>query len=186
MARVSSGMRSNHFVLGAFLLVLPLQAARTQDAPLRVHVDLGAGAFGSRAPYRAGLAATARMGVALRVNSSLALALDGHLLGSATNADAYGSVSRPVPNTVGVSLSVVPALGHRRRFALDVGGGVYSVAARANAPGGRTAGFHVGTSATVAQWDHLALRAGLRALLLTGVHGTSILCVPATIGLSSR
>ncbi|MCC6929444.1 MAG: hypothetical protein IT359_10680 [Gemmatimonadaceae bacterium] len=124
--------------------------------------------------------------MALRLTSSLALAVDGHLLGSATSADDYGIVSRPVPNTAGVSASLVPMWGHRHRVALDVGGGVYSVAARPIAPGGRTAGFHVGTSVRLGPWDHLAFTLGVRALLLTDVRGARLLCVPATVGLMSR
>ncbi len=179
-------MRLHHMLCSVGLLALPLLPASAQDAPVRIHADVGVGAIRAQEPYRTGPVAAARVGVGFRLSPSLALAVDGHLLGSGTSADAYGAVSRPLPNTIGVSASLVPMFGPQHRVALDVGGGVYSVAARPIAPGGRTFGVHVGSSAMLGQWAHLAATLGIRALLLTDVHGARILTVPLSVGVTSR
>ena len=179
-------MRMHQLSFTVMLLAMPLRSLSAQRAPPSVRSEVGVGLYSAQDPYESGLAALARLGVGLQLTSSSTLALEGHLLGSATSADFYGVSSRPLPNTIGVSASIVSALGSKRHFNVDVGAGVYHVASRANAPGGRGSGFHLGATAILMQRAHLALTIGARALLLPSVSGSRILCVPASLGIVAR
>ena len=179
-------MRMRRCLITVMLLGLPLVPVSAQGVPLSVRSEVGVGLYSAQAPYEGGLAAVARLGVEFQVRASLALALDAHLLGSATSADFYVVNSRPLPNTVGASASLVSALGSHRQYRVDVGAGAYHVASRANAPGGRGSGVHVGATALFLQRTHVALTFGVRAMLLPSVSGSRVLCVPASLGIVVR
>lgn len=182
-ARVYTYMR--YAALFAFgLLAIPVNRTHAQSG--WISAEVGFAPYGATSPYSSGLAGIGRVGLGVRVTDGALVELEGHGFGALLTGDVYSPNARALPNTSGISLSVVRFTSRSERLSLSAGAGLYSVAPRRETGGGDGIGFHAGATTVLTRRGRIAFTLGLRTLLLPDIGDSRIWVVPITAGIRVR
>ena len=166
------------------LLVVPFNRTHAQSG--WISADVGLAPYGASSPYMSGLAGIGRVGLGVRVMEGALVELEGHGFGTLLTGDVYAPNARVLPNTTGISLSVVRFTNRSERLSFSAGVGLYSVANRAEADGGDGIGLHAGATTVLMRSGRTAFTLGLRTLLLPDIGDSRIWVVPITAGVRVR